>query len=85
MKIKELIDLLQKEDPDMRIVLDGYEEGFDELHIVKHIRIGEFITDEDKPWWKGEFKWSKQENETEEMAIYFPRGGKKLTNNKNQI
>ena len=76
MKVKELIELLQKEDPEMRVVLDGYESGFDELHEISHTQIGKYIGDDkDKNWYDGEFTgvWK---DPNAEVAVYFAIGGK---------
>jgi hypothetical protein len=39
MKVKELIEILSKEDPEKRIVVNGYEGGFDELDKTFHVCI----------------------------------------------
>ena len=35
MKVKELIQRLESEDPNMRVVIQGYEQGYDEVKIVE--------------------------------------------------
>lgn len=79
MKVKELITLLEKQDSDMRVVVDGYESGYDELHTLELIHLGKFRGDNpDKPWYDGEFDWVYDKSKADEIAILFPRGGKKI-------
>lgn len=78
MKVKKLIDLLKKENPDMRVVVDGYESGFDEIHEIAYTHIGKRKRGKDKNWYDGEFadvQWKDSSNT--EVALYLPRGGKK--------
>jgi len=39
MKVKQLIELLQKEDPNLMVVISGYEGGVDELEMINNISI----------------------------------------------
>ena len=75
MTVKELISRLQDEDPKMRVVLDGYESGFDELYTIAHTHIGKRRDEKDKNWYDGEFAdvWK---DSTAEVALYLPRGEK---------
>lgn len=78
MKVKELIALLQKQDSDMRVVLDGYESGYDELHTYEIVHLGKFKGDDpNKAWYDGEFEWVIDKRTDDELAILFPRGGKR--------
>jgi hypothetical protein len=54
MKVKELIERLTKEDPEMRVVVKGYECGYDELEELIKVGITKNNKKEDK-WWEGEF------------------------------
>lgn len=75
MRVKELIDLLLSENPDRRVVVDGYEEGFDELEKIQHICITpnpDKVGNPEKHWWLGEFEECIQA-EGEETAILLPR------------
>jgi hypothetical protein len=38
MKVKKLIELLEREDPEMRILVDGYEGGYDDIKI-RHAQV----------------------------------------------
>jgi hypothetical protein len=73
MKIKELIELLQKEDPETRVVVDGYESGYDEVCKISKVSIepnpDNGDCEKDDRWWDGEFEFSKKENA--EIAICF--------------
>lgn len=75
MKAKELIELLSKEDPDKRVIVDGYEGGYDELDKIIHVCI---TPNPDKKkedlWYLGEFEECiKDPNSDEEIAILLPR------------
>jgi hypothetical protein len=75
MKVKELIEILSKEDPEKRIVVNGYEDGFDELDKIFYVCItpNPDKTKNDK-WWLGEFEECiKDPNSDEEIAILLPR------------
>jgi hypothetical protein len=52
MNVKELIEKLQKENQESLVVVNGYEEGFTELHSVKQILIKQ---DPDHKHWEGEY------------------------------
>lgn len=71
MNVKELIERLRLEDPNMRVVIQGYEQGYDEVKTVEHAKIVP-NTEEDRPWWNGEFNESRSEES--EIALFFPRG-----------
>jgi hypothetical protein len=71
MKVRELIERLTSEDPNMRVVIQGYEQGYDEVKIVEYAKIVP-NTQKDKPWWDGEFNESRSEES--EIALFLPRG-----------
>jgi len=39
MNIKELIEELQKQDPEMMVVIDGYEGGYQTVELIDEIRL----------------------------------------------
>ena len=39
MKIKELIEILSKQDPNLNVVINGYEDGFDDISTLEVIKI----------------------------------------------
>ena len=71
MNVKELIERLGLEDPNMRVVIQGYEQGYNEVKIVKYAKIVP-NTKRDRPWWDGEFNESRSEES--ELVLFFPRG-----------
>lgn len=76
MTVKELMSRLKDEDPMMRVVLDGYESGFDELHTIGHTHIGKRRDEKDRNWYDGEFADVWKDSANTEVALYLPRGGK---------
>ena len=71
MNVQQLIERLALEDPKMRVVVEGYEQGYDEVHELEYVRILP-NTDKDRPWWDGEFNHTL--DKTTEKALLFPRG-----------
>ena len=75
MIVKELIERLSHEDPNKRVVVDGYESGYDEVDRIHYVNvIPNFDSDNNKKddrLWSGEFESSK--NEKGEEVILFPR------------
>jgi hypothetical protein len=52
MKIKELIEQLKKYDPEMLVVVIGYESGADDINIIKE----EILIEEDNnSWYEGKY------------------------------
>ena len=74
MKVKELIQKLSIFDPEMRVVLDGYECGYDEVEKIRMIRITPNPSPKD---WEGEFDFvivdDERRYEQVELALYLPR------------
>ena len=71
MKVKELIQRLANQDPEMRVVVQGYEGGFDELDSIHLVSIAKNHHKQDK-WWDGEFI-ETQVDDGEEVALMLPR------------
>jgi len=71
MNAKELIKILSKVPPDSRIVLDGWERGYNEAYDIEYVRIA---TNTDKPTiWHfeiGDFRSSYEEEEGSEIAVF---------------
>lgn len=75
MKVKELIEKLQELDPEMRVVVDGYEAGFDEVEKLVQVPIGpnpNMTLEEYEVDWEGEFEEMDLEDATE-IALLLPR------------
>lgn len=70
MKVKELLSRLAIEDPEMRVLVDGYELGFDELDHVRYVDIVPNLTKKD---WEGEFEQVSEDHEGAEIALLLPR------------
>jgi hypothetical protein len=50
MKIKDLIKELQKHDPEMQVIRNGYEGG---VEFVAHLHCYEIALDVNEEWWYG--------------------------------
>ena len=52
MTVSELMQLLAAHPPNLRVVLDGYEEGYDDLeqHLIS---VREIRLDAGNKWWEG--------------------------------
>ena len=76
MRVKELIQKLSKFDPEMRVVVDGYECGYDEVDKIRTVRITPNPKANEKDW-EGEFEFvidgDKGESRQLELALYLPR------------
>jgi hypothetical protein len=74
MKVKELIELLQKHDPESIVVVDGYETGFDEVKEVEHLA-GLKKLSEGKAWYDGEYQQATALTWVQDLtnAVYLPR------------
>lgn len=69
MTVKELIELLQKEDPDKLILVTGYESGYDPLKEIRQIKVKYEPTEH---WWAGEYE-EYPLDECDIDAILLPR------------
>lgn len=66
MNVGEMIEELQKYAPNLRVVTDGYEDGYTEVQAVRTRTL--FAKDEAHPEYYGEF-----DDGGEELAVYLPR------------
>jgi len=71
MKVKDLIEKLQTEDPEMKVVVTGYECGYDELKYLNRVGICKNLKKKDK-WWEGEYH-DAPTSVSEEIALLLPR------------
>ena len=74
MTVKELITILSKLDEDMRVLVDGYECGFSDLH-EKHIRQMRFIENHNTASFAGEHE---EDDEGDHVGIVLGRGASTL-------
>jgi hypothetical protein len=74
MKVKELIEQLQKHDPEKIVVVDGYETGFDEVKTVD-TRYDLIKLKDDKPYYDGEYQESTALTWVQDLTnvVYLPR------------
>lgn len=69
MTVKELIEQLQKEDPNKLVLVSGYEGGYDSLQEVRQVRVKHCPSEN---WWDGEYEdYSLEECDID--AILLPR------------
>jgi hypothetical protein len=70
MKVKELIDLLQKEDPDTLVLVDGYEGDYSTPKEMRKIEVYEV---KESAWYYGNYKLCPKDELLRNKAIYLPR------------
>jgi len=71
MKVKELIQKLSQQDPEMKVVVQGYEGGFDEVESFHQVPMIKNKDKQDK-WWDGEYS-EVVLDDAEEIALLLPR------------
>ena len=71
MKVKELIKFLETYDPEMRVVVNGYESGFDEVTKLYQVGIEPNPKASEKHW-EGEFN-EVIVDDSDEVALLLPR------------
>jgi hypothetical protein len=71
MKVKELIKFLETYDPEMRVVVNGYESGFDEVTKLYQVGIAKSKKKLDN-YWDGEFE-EVVVDDSDEAALLLPR------------
>lgn len=69
MTVRELIELLSKEDPNKLVLVSGYESGYEALKRVSQIKVKHEPTEH---WWAGEYEDYPLE-ECNIEAILLPR------------
>jgi ABC-type Fe3+-hydroxamate transport system substrate-binding protein len=74
MKVKELIEQLQKHNPESIVVVDGYETGYDEVKEVEYIA-GLKKLQENKAWYDGEYQKASTISWLQDLVsvVYLPR------------
>ena len=70
MKAKELIELLQKIDPDTLVVVCGYESGYSTPKSTKTISV---TGPHDNPWYYGEYNDCKNDNSEKIESLLLDR------------
>lgn len=67
MNTKELIDLLKKLPPDKKVVIRGYEDGFND---IKELRKVNLVFRPDSPWYNGEYAISNDPDAIEAIELF---------------
>jgi hypothetical protein len=75
MKVKELIEILKRYDPNNIVIVDGYENDFNEL---QKYDLREVVRKnlEDVEWYDGDFRSKQDDNEFFYKAVYLSRDKK---------
>ncbi len=72
--VKELIDLLATYPVDLRVVVDGYEDGYDNVH-PHNLSIISIKPKKDARWWEGENEHAGRDpSEHDFSALCIARG-----------
>lgn len=73
MNVGELIKLLQAYSPDAQVVVQGYEEGFDDITVVTEIAIQ---PSGEPKWYYGRFEKTdpKESTGSKKAVLLFSRG-----------
>lgn len=59
MVVSELIEILQKLDPDLRVFVEGYESGFDDIKVSDQFNFQLYLNNE---WYYGPHEKFKEGN-----------------------
>lgn len=70
MKVKELIKELEKLNPELIVVVDGYEGGVTELEVCGETTIE---LNKNNQWWYGEHEECKPDADNAVTVCYLPR------------
>lgn len=76
MTVSELIQKLQAFEPEMLVMVDGYESGFDEVKEIRYIAgLSLWPSDGDKQWYDGEYQKVNALGVEKDTisAVYLPR------------
>jgi hypothetical protein len=69
MKVKELLDTLQKLDPETLVLVDGYEGDYDTPQEAAETIVSEQVSE----WYYGDYQICPKEDPAGIKAIYLPR------------
>ena len=69
MKVKELLEILQKEDPETLVIVDGYEGDFDTPRKTHQF----YVKKQEAEWYYGEYEPCSKEEPSAIRAILLPR------------
>lgn len=69
MKVKELLEILQKLDPETLVIVDGYEGDFDTPRNTHQF----YVKEQEAEWYYGEYETCPKEDPAAIKAILLPR------------
>jgi hypothetical protein len=69
MKVKELIEVLQKLDPETLVLVDGYEGDYD----TPQEALETIVCEQHTEWYYGDYQICPKEDPAAIKAIYLPR------------
>ncbi len=69
MKVKELLEILQKEDPETLILVDGYEGDYTTPRNTHQF----YVKEQESEWYYGEYEPCPKEDPDVIKAILLPR------------
>ena len=79
MNVRQLIEKLKEHPPEMRVIVDGYEGGYNDLESLKTTQIRLNVHDKDE-WWTGRhddadypLKFVANKDGAIETALLLPR------------
>lgn len=67
MNAKELIELLKNLPPDQKVVIRGYEDGFNDIQELRKVRI---VHKPDSKWYYGEYALSDKLGAIEAFELF---------------
>ncbi len=67
MTAKELIDLLQEQPPEIKVVIRGYEEGYNDIRQLKPLKLRRDINAE---WYYGEYFKDDSYHSIDAISLY---------------
>ncbi len=70
MTVEELIKALEKYPSDTRVVVQGYEDGFDDVSALHSLQVEEYP---DPKWYYGNYDKSSEEGESAVLVFGRPR------------
>jgi hypothetical protein len=69
MKVKELLEILQKLDPEILVIVDGYEGDYN----TPKKAVETIVREQHAEWYYGDYKICLKEDTAAIKAIYLPR------------
>ena len=75
MTVSELIKKLQAFEPEMLVMVDGYESGYDEVKKVNYVTGLSYYPKQDNNWYDGEYQEVRSLEVKSDgiSAVYLPR------------